>query len=73
MELDTAKALERAREEEERQKIRDERKLIDEIYKDYLLDRHPHYPVAKKKIAVEEQKTQFDDYYKPTSKLQQKI
>ena len=36
MELDTMKGVEAFREEEARQKLRDERKLVDEIYKQYL-------------------------------------
>ena len=37
MELDTAKGIQVFKEEEARQKIRDERKLVDEIYKQYLV------------------------------------
>jgi len=37
MELDTAKGIQVFKEEEARQKIRDEKKLIDEFYKQYLV------------------------------------
>jgi len=60
MELDTSKEIQAFKEEEERQKIRDERKLVDEIYKQYLVQKHPQYPKAKEKIAMEEARPAFN-------------
>lgn len=67
MEIDTQKEILALKDEQERQKIRDEKKLVDEIYKDYLMQKHPQYPIAKQKLAIEEQNPVFDPkhYYKP--------
>ena len=56
MEVDTSKAIVEQKQEEKRQKIRDERKLVDEIYNQYLINKHPNYPLAKDKISSEERK-----------------
>lgn len=40
MEMDTHKKIAAYREEEERQKQRDEKKLIEEFYGDYLAQKH---------------------------------
>ena len=39
------------KQEQERQKIRDEKKEVDKIYNQYLLQKHPQYPIAKEKLA----------------------
>jgi len=56
MDVDTSKAIVEQKQEEKRQKIRDERKLVDEIYNQYLINKHPNYPLAKEKITQEEGK-----------------
>ena len=65
MDIDTKKAIIELHEERERQKIQNELQLVDEVYKDYLIKKHPNYPKAKSKIVEEESKPDFDnkDYY----------
>ena len=76
MELDTMKGVEAFREEEARQKLRDERKLVDEIYKQYLAKKHPQYPKSKQKIALEEIRANSDPtkaYYVPIPARQKNL
>ena len=65
MEIDQKKQMIALKEEEKRQKIQDEKKLVDKIYNDYLVHKHPQYPIAKKKLAIEEENPVFDpkEYY----------
>ena len=66
MEVDTQKGIMAIREEEERKKLRDEKKEIDGIYNKYLANRHPQYPIAREKLVIEDSKPVFDPkmYYK---------
>ena len=66
MEVDTQKGMIAIREEEERKKLRDEKKEIDGIYNKYLANRHPQYPIAREKLLIEDSKPVFDPkmYYK---------
>ena len=67
MEIDTELGMRKVQEEEQRQKIRDEKKLVDEIYNQYLQKKHPQYPIAKEKLLIEDKTPQVvaDKYYKP--------
>ena len=66
MEVDTQKGIMAIREEEERKKLRNEKKEIDGIYNKYLANRHPQYPIAREKLVIEDNKPVFDPkmYYK---------
>ena len=63
MDLDTKKEMLAIKQEQERQKIRDEKKEIEKIYNQYLLQKHPQYPIAKEKLANEERKPAYDSSY----------